>query len=169
MARRSQRFAIGLSVAIALACSKVAAAQVIEESLRTDIEQLMDVTGTRNLALQMMNTARQQGLDAIKAGQPNIPPRALEVVQQVLDEHLTKALTGPDSILAGLVAVYAKHFTQGEIRGLLAFYRTDLGKKTIAVMPALFQESAAVGDAWNARHIPELTAELERRLRAEAF
>ena len=93
----------------------------------------------------------------------------IEVTQQVLDEEFAKAFTGPDSMASGLVAVYAKHFTQAEVRELLAFYGTDLGKKAIAALPLIAQESAAVGQAWSAQHMPEVMATLERRLRAEGF
>ncbi|NRB08638.1 MAG: DUF2059 domain-containing protein [Richelia sp.] len=38
-------------------------------------------------------------------------------------------------------ALYSKDFTNEEIKGLIAFYETPLGRKTISVMPKLLQES----------------------------
>ena len=35
-----------------------------------------------------------------------------------------------------LLPVFAKHFTQKELRDLTAFYESPLGRKAVAVMPA---------------------------------
>ena len=37
--------------------------------------------------------------------------------------------------------LYDKYFTEDELRGLLAFYKSPVGQKSIEVMPALTQES----------------------------
>ena len=68
-----------------------------------------------------------------------------------------------------LVAVYAKHFTQQDIRTLIAFYNTDLGRKLIDQTPLIVQESAIVGQEWATTHMPDVMAALQRRLRAEGL
>ena len=52
------------------------------------------------------------------------------------------------------IALYAKDFTQEDVKGLLAFYETDLGKKTIAAMPSLTREGAAMGEQWAKANMP---------------
>lgn len=37
--------------------------------------------------------------------------------------------------------IYDKHFTEGELRDLLAFYRSPTGKKTVQLAPKMFAES----------------------------
>jgi len=65
--------------------------------------------------------------------------------------------------------MYAKHFSREEVRGLLDFYRTDLGQKAIALMPVLAQEGAAAGEQWAERQMPRIATALESRLRTEGF
>jgi hypothetical protein len=60
-------------------------------------------------------------------------------------------------------------FAHEDIRGLLGFYRSELGKKTIAMMPAVMEEAAAVGQKWSERHMARITSLLESRLREEGF
>ncbi len=36
--------------------------------------------------------------------------------------------------------IYAKYFTLQELKDMMAFYQTDTGKKTLAVMPAMMGE-----------------------------
>src|SRR5215468_212237 len=42
------------------------------------------------------------------------------------------------------MTIYMKHFTHDEVRGLLAFYSTDLGKKLIVSTPLMVQEGATL-------------------------
>jgi uncharacterized protein len=98
-----------------------------------------------------------------------MPERALLVAKEVLDTELAKAFAGPDSMISVMVPIYAKYFTHEEVKGLLSFYGTDLGKKAIAVMPKLFQEGAGAGQQWMAQNMARINMVLESRLRAEGF
>jgi hypothetical protein len=71
--------------------------------------------------------------------------------------------------LALEVDIYARRFTHDEIRGLLAFYSTDLGKKVVMTLPGVVPESAAVGEAWATVRMPTVTVTLRERLRADGF
>ena len=51
-------------------------------------------------------------------------------------------------MLSLIVPVYSNNFTHDEIKGLIEFYQTDLGKKTIEVMPVVLQQSMAAGQMW---------------------
>jgi hypothetical protein len=164
-----RRLTTPLAVAALLLCTHSAHAQALDESFRTDIEKLLEVTGSSQLGTQMASLVSRQILEGLKQSQPDIPTRMIELAQQVLDEEFAKAFTGPDSLTSRIVAVYAKHFTQADVRGLLAFYGTDLGKKVIAALPIIFQESAAAGQEWSAQHMPEIMATFERRLRLEGL
>lgn len=48
----------------------------------------------------------------------------------IMDKEMKEAM-------ADTPTLYAKYFSAQEIRDLLAFYRTDTGRKTLTVMPAL--------------------------------
>ncbi|WP_244142171.1 DUF2059 domain-containing protein [aff. Roholtiella sp. LEGE 12411] len=47
-----------------------------------------------------------------------------------------------------LIPVYAKYFTNEDIKQMIAFYETPLGKKTISVLPQISQESAEIGQKY---------------------
>jgi len=169
MVRRWKRLTAPLVVAGVLLFAPAARAQVLDDSFRADIERLMEVTGSSQLGTQMASLLSRQVLDGLKRSQPDIPSRIIDLAQQVLDEEFAKAFTGPDSMTPRLVAVYARHFTQQEVRGLIAFYGTDLGKKVITVMPMIIQESAVVGQEWSAQHMPDILATLRKRLQSETL
>src|SRR5688500_17946642 len=117
--------------------------QALDESFRSDIQKLLEVTGAAQVGAQAASLHSEQLLSGLRKSQPVIPDRALALARQVLDAEFAKAFVGPDGLTEQMVSIYAKHFTHDDIRGLLAFYSTNLGKKTIALMPIVFQESAA--------------------------
>jgi len=51
----------------------------------------------------------------------------------------------------------------------VAFYSTDLGKKLIAVLPALMQESLVVSQQWAEREMPRIQRLLDERLKKEGI
>ncbi len=149
--------------------ARPARAQTIDEPFRSDIEKLLQTTNSAQLASQAASLVAAQILGSLQKSQPGIPDRALEVAKQVLDEEFAKAFVGPDNLTDRMIAIYARHLTHDDVRGLLAFYGTDLGKKTIALVPVIFQESAAAGQQWTEKHMPGIVAALQSRLRAEGF
>jgi hypothetical protein len=51
------------------------------------------------------------------------------------------------TVLEDAPPVYAHHFTAGELRQLIAFYQTPVGKKTISVLPQVMTEVMALVSA----------------------
>ncbi|HXG57340.1 MAG TPA: DUF2059 domain-containing protein [Vicinamibacterales bacterium] len=78
-------------------------------------------------------------------------------------------MTAPDGLMANIVSVYAKHFSAEDVRGLVAFYNTDVGKKLIAMMPKLLQESMEVSQKWAERETPRIIGVLDARLKKEGI
>lgn len=59
------------------------------------------------------------------------------------------------------------HFTQDEIRQLIAFYQTPLGTKLIEKLPAITQESMTIGMKWGEEIAAKAMAKLEARKKKE--
>ena len=160
-----------LVVACAVVCLVVpgrVAAQTVDEAYRADAEELLRMTGAAQLGSQFVNVMYGQILEDLKRSQPNVPTRMLDVIRQVLEEEFSSAFAGPD-FTSRTVAIYAKHFTHDDVRGLLTFYRSALGRKVISVMPTVLQESMAVGQQWGQEIMPGVMAKLEQRLRSEGL
>jgi hypothetical protein len=163
------RLILPLLCAALLSQAPAVSAQTIDPSYRADVEKLLEMTGSTQLANQFMSIFTRQFVDGFKKAQPSMPDRALEVIKEVLDSEFARLFQGPDSIIEEYVTIYAKHFTHDEIRGLLAFYSTDLGKKVIVSMPVILQEGATVGQQWAEKQMPRIGSLLQARLRAEGF
>jgi hypothetical protein len=73
----------------------------------------------------------------------------------VLTTEFGRMFQGPDSVMPRVVDIYVKHFTHDEVRALLDFYTTPVGRKVIRVMPIGSGElggRAALGGGEHAPH-----------------
>ncbi|MDT8386626.1 MAG: DUF2059 domain-containing protein [Thiogranum sp.] len=66
-----------------------------------------------------------------------------------------------------MIPLYDKHYTHEDIKGLVQFYKTELGQKTIKLMPVLMQESMAVGQQWGRALGPEIQRRIIQRFKRE--
>ena len=160
-----------LLLAVMLACATLALpslvhAQAIDPAFEQDIKKMLEVTGAQKLGEKTMTAVMQQMSQSMRQANPNIPPRMLEIASEVARGLFTKEFP---SLAPRLVATYAKVLTHDEVKQLLAFYETPLGKRMIEVMPALQQASAQAGGEWAQQLVPQLQAELLARFKQEGF
>ena len=47
-----------------------------------------------------------------------------------------------------IVAIWDRHFSHDDIRGLIESYESPLGRKLVETQPAVMQESMAAGELW---------------------
>jgi hypothetical protein len=140
----------------------------VDPAVRADIEKLMTITGQVQTSAQMATTFSNAFLNGFKQTQQVVPPRVIEIVREVVNTELARAVEQSD-MKDKQVALYAKYFTHAEVKGLITFYETDLGRKTIANMPYLIREGAAIGEEWAKSAMPGVMKVLEARLKAEGF
>jgi hypothetical protein len=177
----ARRVWCALTVCAVLAIGQEASAQTLGEAaaaarkapsldpaLRADIEKLMALTGATNLGVQMASQFADAFFKSFKDTQPNVPQRAIEIVQEVIITELSTAFSGPE-LKDGLIGLYAKYFTHAEIKGLIAFYESDLGRKAIANMPNLVREGGEIGQRWAQSAMPKIMQKLQDRLKAEGL
>ena len=146
-----------------------------QAEFRADVRKLLDATNASQLATQMGGLMSQGILNTVRQMQTDIPERALIIVKEVVDSEMAKAMAGPErmagpeSLLEQITTIYMKHLTHDDVKGLLAFYSSDLGKKTMALLPVLMSEGAVAGQEWAAKESPRIMLALETRLRAEGL
>ena len=135
-------------------------------SERAKIIELMDLTGAKNTGDQVAQMMIEQVSAAMQQANPNVPTRALEVIRDVtiavLKEH-----TG--ELLSEVVRLYEKHFSEEEIDGLLAFYRSPVGAKAAREIPVLMRELGPISAAWAREIQPTLQRRLHDQLAAEGL
>lgn len=64
-------------------------------------------------------------------------------------------------LMAETPAIYARHYTAAELRELIAFYRSPVGRKSLAVMPSIVGDMVRIAAA----RMPLVTAEITEAFR----
>jgi len=61
--------------------------------------------------------------------------------------------------------LYASRFTEQELKDVLAFYKSPIGRKVVAQEPAILDRSAANMDAWASKFAEEVIAKFRAEMR----
>ena len=141
-------------------------AQKISEPFRKDIVKLLKITGSESLGLKMGMAISNQFIDNLSRQNPNLSPTAIAAIKSEISRVFVENMP---KLTSEMVQVYAEHFTQKDIEGLINFYETPLGKKAVHEMPQIMQESFALGRSWGQQILPELRTRLKARLEKEGL
>ena len=98
------------------------------------VMELIEVTGSKNQMKIMMGKMIEQYETNF-----NIPKENFADFVSDASIH---------TFVERLVPIYQKYYSEEDIDGLLAFYKSPVGKKTLSIMPQLLQESMNVGEIW---------------------
>ena len=141
-----------------------AAAEALTDGKRADIIKLLDTTGAMNMGKQMSAMVVGQMSEALKASRPDLPPELFDILREEVSATFEENIP---MFVELIVPIYHRHFTHEELKGLLSFYETDLGRKKIRVMPLLVQESMLIGQQWGQTIGPEIERRVIERFKAE--
>jgi len=104
---------------------------------------------TKIRKLLKLTKADQIGTSMLEGMKAQLPPAQYEKVAAVIK---------PTEIVDLVVGVYAKHFTDKDVDGLLAFYATPLGKRLIEEGPQIAKESMQLGQQYAIQKLSSLRA-----------
>lgn len=136
------------------AAAPAPAARAITPGARAAAEQLLHLMNVE----QVLRSSTESAFDAQVKAQPLMAPfRA--TMQTWADRYLTWEQFGPK-----MTQIYAEEFTEPELRQLIAFYQTPIGRKTASLSPVLTRRGAQVGAEVAEEHM----AELEQMIKARA-
>lgn len=130
---------VPLVMLLATTISSPALAQNRQENQNLDkinyIKELITITGTKNLTQQILN----QSITSMRSQFPQVP-------QVFWDEF--SAEVNADQLINRLIPIYDKYLTDEDIKQLIAFYRTPVGKKLISVSPQIASDSLTIGQQY---------------------
>jgi len=132
----------------------------IDEAKAVDIRSLMELVGARDQVQDGANAAIEQSREKLLATVPN-NDRGQAFVNAFAASYQKKF--DADQVTAQIVAIYDKHFTDDEIRGLLQFYGSPLGQRVASEMPKISREIQAATRAASTKAAKDALAELKQR------
>ncbi|MBL4674653.1 MAG: DUF2059 domain-containing protein [Mucilaginibacter sp.] len=116
-------------------------------------DDLLKVTNADSLFKQSMNTT-------LKQASTNIPEDKRAKFIEVMNTFVAKYISW-DQLKDQMAAIYAKEFSAAELKGLITFYNTPLGKKLLLKQPTLLSKGAELGQQLLQSHQVELQQMME--------
>jgi hypothetical protein len=147
MSKRSLLVAAGTLFVVIASDASVAKE---ESAVDRDIHDLLDATGAFSIIQQMIQGQAQ----SIARSQPSIP-------KEFWDDMFGRYKK--EDFYALITPVCRRNMSPEDIKGLLAFYRTPLGRRVLASLPKITQESIGVGQLWGQKVIKDIAAEAKKR------
>ncbi len=124
------------------------AAAPLDPALAKDIRHLLEVSGTPALAVQVTH----QMVETFQKMMPNVPAAFWAKFEKKVN---------PQDFVNLMVPVYAHHLTRSEVKGLIRFYSSPVGRRLVKAMPAITAESQAAGRRFGMKISQEAIDELK--------
>jgi hypothetical protein len=131
-----------------------------ESTKAAKIDELMRITKVESISAQvggqiramMMNQLNAAGLpEESKAGAAGMMNKVIAQVEERMSW---------DKLKPEYMKVYGDVFSEEEITGIVAFYKTPIGRAMLAKMPQLMSKSMEIGQ----RRMADLIPEVQRRM-----
>lgn len=108
--------------------------QVESEKLK-DIRRLLEVTGSSKLGAQVV----EQLLASFRQSRQGVPDSFWEELRKEMNV---------DELTELVVPIYDRHLSHEDVKQLIAFYESPVGRKLLGVQPQILGESMALGQEW---------------------
>ena len=141
----------------------------IRPEKKADIEKLMKMTGALKIGKQMSDAVVNNMTQALKASRPDVPERMYIILEEEVNKIIEEQMFAKDGYIEMAVVIYDKYFTHEDIKGLLSFYQTELGQKTIRVLPQIVEHSLKAGQMWGQALGPVIQQRIIQRFKQEGI
>ena len=131
----------------------------VEAQLRADIDRMIEVAHLRERIIEISRLRFEQLRPQLTASMPPPPNR-----DKILLEYAEKytSLHSTNDYMNEVAGVYAKYFSDEDIKGMIQFYQTPTGQHYIAKIPQVTADMAQLAESAAAESIPHIWKELCR-------
>lgn len=136
-------------------------------STRDRIIELFEITNAYQMAMQLMGQAMGSFKNAMNKMLPNDKKISDEVWANIIDEISNEL--DKESYYNLVVPIYEKYFTPDDIKELIAFYKSSVGRKFTSVTPNIMRESGQAGIEWANKSMQRLIPRIKKRLQEMGY
>jgi hypothetical protein len=147
------------ALAIAVLAAPTASAQNISKAAMQTAHQLVTVTGATALFSPLIAGVVEQSKLLYLQQNPALGKDLNEIAAKMRADLQPRFAEVQDEV----AKLYAQHFTEQELKDILAFYQSPLGKKVLAEQPKVVDGSMKFAQDW----ANKLSEEVTRKMRDE--
>jgi len=151
-----------VTVALALALSSpIAYAQQPSPAAIATGKEIVAVTSATMMFQPLIAGVVEQAKNLLLQQNPNLSRDLNEIATQLRTDLAPRF----DELGNEVAKIYATHFTEQELKDILAFYKSPLGKKVLSEQPAVVDASLKFAQVWANTLSDEVVAKLREELK----
>jgi hypothetical protein len=136
---------------------------------KADIMKLLEMAGIYDMGDEYAKAISEQVTHALKKSKPKTTDKTIGILNKELKIVINNAMREPQGIGDIISKTYAKYFTHDEVKKLIAFYETPVGKKLLEVTPIVQKEYLTEGQKWFSSIGPTVIKRLRGRLQKKGI
>ncbi|HTJ64644.1 MAG TPA: DUF2059 domain-containing protein [Alphaproteobacteria bacterium] len=125
--------------------------------------QILDLTHASAMADQMLSQMTQGLAGDLNQANPGRQADVQALINQVVTPEFRQAVPG---LMEQNAKAYADNFSVDELKQIVAFYQTDLGRKMADKQPALAKAQAEIDDRFGQQFFQRVGPKLDQALAA---
>ena len=135
------------------------------------MDRLLEQSGqtAEAVGMQMASVSVQQMFTSLQTINPNIDQKILDIMEDVVVDVIREELVVKKGYVKMMYPIYDKYFTQDDLKQMLKYNSTPIGKKTIKVMPMIMQEAIQASQAFTKTLDPMIMQRLAAKLKEEGM
>jgi len=157
---------IGVIFCLSFACSGLAQdTGANAPASKEDVERYLQAVHSQDMMRKMMDamvkSMQQMTHDRYLKDKDKLPADFEARPNKMMDDMMKNMPF--DEMIQAMVPTYQKHFTKGDMDGLLAFYNSPTGQKLLREMPAITAEAMTALMPIMRQHMDVMTRRLQQQ------
>jgi len=128
------------------------------ESHKATAEKLVSLVAPKEVFMESFSAVFDSQVAQFK--QMGIDQAKIDKIMAASKEF-AKTIADDPTLNTEMVKLYQETYTEAEMKELLAFYKTPIGKKTLEVLPMLTKKSAMIGQQVSMKHQAAFQAKVQ--------
>ncbi|NNE38107.1 MAG: DUF2059 domain-containing protein [Gammaproteobacteria bacterium] len=144
-------------------------AQDLTDEKKGLIDELLLLTGAADLGQIFSRIYIAEMTNFLRQAQPDADPRIFTILENEVNSVISDEVGNKQIINELSYPIYHKYLTSEDISELIVFYQSDLGIKTLSVMPDISREATLAGQEWGRSLGPQIQQRIMMRFQEEGI
>jgi uncharacterized protein len=134
-----------VAVVVLISVLQTQGVAAMDAEKRANIEALLKDTGMLANMSRVIDLLIPQIMGSLKKENRKIPDPVWEEFTGLCAEEMKRSLP---ELEEPVIAIYDDNFSADEIKQLVAFYQSPVGRKIVIQLPQIMQQSVTMGQSW---------------------
>ena len=150
-----------------------AGVKTINPEKGVDIRKLIKLTGLEEVVILSADSVVDKIFPilkkAIAKNNPAVTDAVLAIMKTTTISLVKRQISSKGGLVDRVIPIYDRHYSHNEIRALIKFYESPLGKKMASTRPEITKEGIVVAEEWVRYLEPLLIQAIEKSLEKEGY